>query len=349
MRTFGPPPRDELAERSTARLARAPLPPTPAWADCHTVRETLVVAGRDVVLRRTDGPAAGSAPTWCVHGLEGSGRDWDQLAALLATRSTVYAPDLPGSGLSAPPARGGYALDAQVEWLRQLIGQRSAEPVHLVGNSRGGVLAILLAGRHPELVRSLTLLAPAVADFRMTADRGAHPLVGLVMVPGVGRYALSKLDSSTADVRAERFIRNCFGEPDNVAASDYLALAADIAHRAALPWSRQSVVASLQTLIYAQLRRGPQSIAAAAAQVQVPTLVAWGTRDRLVDVRLAERTTARFDQGSLLVVPRAGHLLQRERPELVAQAMFALWQQGGERATASSGAPVPTATPSMET
>jgi pimeloyl-ACP methyl ester carboxylesterase len=92
----------------------------------------------------------------------------------------------------------------------------------------------------------------------------------------------------------------------------------------------------LRSLIRAQLRVGRWSFAAAARSVRVPVLVVWGTRDRLVDVRLARRTADAFADARLLVLARTGHVAQMERPATTARAMIGLWQGAGR-----SGAPSP--------
>jgi len=61
--------------------------------------------------------------------------------------------------------------------------------------------------------------------------------------------------------------------------------------------------------------------------VTVPTLVVWGTRDRLVDVRLAKRTAAAFPRADLLVLPGCGHVAQMEDPQTTARGVLALWER----------------------
>lgn len=63
--------------------------------------------------------------------------------------------------------------------------------------------------------------------------------------------------------------------------------------------------------------------------MRVPTLVIWGTRDALVDVRLSRRATAAFPDASLLVIAGAGHTAQMEEPLLTAQATARLWETSG--------------------
>lgn len=74
-------------------------------------------------------------------------------------------------------------------------------------------------------------------------------------------------------------------------------------------------------------RRGRSSFPAAAGRVLAPTLVVWGTRDRLVDVRLAPRTVAAFAQADLLVLPGCGHVAQMEDPKTTARGVLALWER----------------------
>jgi len=88
----------------------------------------------------------------------------------------------------------------------------------------------------------------------------------------------------------------------------------------------RSTIFSLRALIRSYLRPGRWSFAAAARAVRVPTLVMWGTRDKLVDVRLAQPTSALFPDGRLLVIAGSGHVAQMEHPGPTAAAVAALWE-----------------------
>lgn len=335
---FGPSPRDHLAAQTTARLADVLLPAAPAFTDPSPSAQKLTDGGLDVLLRTVPGPA-GATPTWYIHGLEGSSRNWDRLAAVLAARSAGYALDLPGSGSSAPSRRrSSVAADARL--VARLISRIGGQPVHLVGNSRGGVVATVLAAQYPDLVRTLTLISPAVPDFRVIGERGASARLALVMLPGAMGPLTRMLDALAPEDRARGLALTCFGEPDKLTAADLAAAAADNAAHRAAPWASENTVRSLRSLIWAQLRPGRWSLAAAARTVVHPTLVVWGTRDRLVDCRLAQRTTAAFANSRLLMLEKTGHVAQMERPMSVARAMVALWEDEAASAR-SAGAPVP--------
>lgn len=92
-----------------------------------------------------------------VHGFADTAATWDPLVAALGDDATVHRWDLPGHGArSSEPDRlsRDEAVTEIAERLR-VVGV----PVHLVGHSLGGYLALTLAIRHPELVSSLSLIA----------------------------------------------------------------------------------------------------------------------------------------------------------------------------------------------
>ena len=121
----------------------------------------------------------------------------------------------------------------------------------------------------------------------------------------------------------------CFGHPELISDEDYRVSAAEHTWRAALPWTYSSTVGTLRGLMAGHLRRGSSSFAATAARVRAPTLVVWGTRDRLVDVRLSRRAAAAYPRAELLVLAECGHVAQMEDPTSTARGILALWQRSG--------------------
>lgn len=67
-------------------------------------------------------------------------------------------------------------------------------------------------------------------------------------------------------------------------------------------------------------------------KITAPTLVVWGTEDRLVSVRKAPRVARLIPRGRLLVLPRTGHVAQMERPVSVARAVAGMWEAVERRA-----------------
>ncbi len=262
---------------------------------------------------------------WFVHGLAGASTDWTRLSGALSVLATGYSLDLPGSGRSDPPPQGRYSPQADADITAAAIDQVTGGPVHLVGNSYGGVVATLLAARRPDLVRTLTVISPAVPDLRLTRDRGADARLGLLLLPGAARVAVDQLAAIEPIERARGLGDVCFGHPESISESDYQALALEHTWRAALPWTHAATVATLRGLMTGYLRRGSLSFGATAAQVLAPTLVVWGTRDRLVDVRLSRRAAAAYPRAELLVLAGCGHVAQIEEPLATALGVAELW------------------------
>jgi pimeloyl-ACP methyl ester carboxylesterase len=324
----GPPHRDELVEWSSVDLTGTPadaLGVIPALGAPAPDGWIELVDGRGVFIRRRPGPAA-DLPVWYVHGLGGASTDWNRLSAALVPFATGYSLDLPGSGRSDPPPKGKYSPVADADVVAAAIKQVTGGPVQLVGNSYGGLVATLVAARHPDLIATLTVISPAVPDLRLTLDRGADPRLGLLLLPGTTGLAHSRLSSIEPMARARGMGDLCFGHPELITDDDYLVAAGEHDFRAALPWTYLATLGTLRGLMSAYLRPGPASFAAAAARVTAPTLVIWGTRDRLVDVRLSRRAAAAYQRAGLLVLAECGHVAQMEDPESTARGILTLWR-----------------------
>jgi len=123
-------------------------------------------------LKRSDGgwlqyASAGEGdPVVFIHGFGLDLNMWDPQWRAFAQRHRVIRYDLRGYGGSSLPA-GAYS---HVDDLLALLDFLDASPVHLVGLSLGGRVALRVAGQHPEAVRSLTLADAALDGHTWTAD-----------------------------------------------------------------------------------------------------------------------------------------------------------------------------------
>src|SRR5688572_28862600 len=105
-------------------------------------------------------------PVVLVHGFAGMKENWLQLARELSSRRVVM-PDLPGWGESERRDGEDYRVEAQVDRLAAFLDALSLERVDLVGHSMGGHIAGLFAARHPERVKTLTLVSTAGVRFEI--------------------------------------------------------------------------------------------------------------------------------------------------------------------------------------
>jgi pimeloyl-ACP methyl ester carboxylesterase len=313
---YSGPPAPPLADRATLPPLDMSRPPWPG-------RE-VTAGGVTLHVRQTPGQATGSAEAVYVHGLSGSATNWTDLAALLATRAAGLAVDLPGFGLSPPLQPRRYTPAANVEALRRFLAAQGG-PVHLLGNSLGGAVALILAARHPELVRTLTLVSPAMPDLRPDPRRLSDPRLALALVPGLGRRTRLRLAAVSPRLRAEQVVRLCFGDPSRAPEHRLVEATAEIVARGRLEWAGEAFTAATLGMFAGWLRPGAASLWALTRRVTVPTLVVWGDQDRLVAPRHAARTVRALPRGRLLMLPGVGHVAQIEAPEAVACAVAGMW------------------------
>lgn len=278
----------------------------------------LTAGGVTLHVRETPGPD--DVPAVYVHGLSGSATNWTDLSALLSTRAAGVAVDLPGFGRSGPPSTRDYSPAGHADALLCFLAGRG-RPVHLLGNSLGGVVALTVAARRPELVRTLTLVSPAVPDRRPDPRRVADPRMLLALLPRVGARARAELAALTSRDRADQVIRLCFGDPDRVPEHRRAETIAEIELRARQPWAWEAAHRTGLALFGSWFRREVWPL---TARVRAPTLVVWGDRDRLIAPRLAART-ARALRAPLLMLPGVGHVAQIEAPDEVAAAVAGMW------------------------
>jgi pimeloyl-ACP methyl ester carboxylesterase len=287
---------------------------------------SLVEASRGQVFVRHDPGAASHDPDAAgrrhpvlfVHGLGGESLDWVDVAENLSDLLDCYALDLPGFAHSPPPAGGNVSLDRQAQAVADVA--RAIGPVHLVGNSLGGAVTLRVAAEHPELVRSLTLISPALPDLK---PRFGSAQLTVALVPLVGPLIVRLAFRADPEWMARRIYALCYGNPQAVSAERHSRELASLRLRASLKHSARAYRSSVRTVVASYLDPRPRRLWKQAAAVGVPTLVIYGGRDKLVAERVALRAKSTFPDVELLRLSDAGHVAHLEEPATVAGALRA--------------------------
>jgi pimeloyl-ACP methyl ester carboxylesterase len=258
----------------------------------------FVTLSEGVTHYETAGPDAGPAVV-LVHGFSVPAFIWSPTFEALGDAGfRVVRYDLFGRGYSDRP-RGRYDLARFDRQLMDLIKALGLGPaVHLMGLSMGGAVAVGFADRHPQRVRSLTLIDPA--GFPMEAPWTLKllrvPVLGEVLISTVGRRVL--VSGLVRDFRVP--------EQLPALARQYLA---------------QMRYRGFMRALLSTIRHGPlQTMAAAYQRVGaqgLPVLLIWGREDTTVPFALSRWVRAAMPKAEFHAIAGAGHVPHMERPELV--------------------------------
>jgi pimeloyl-ACP methyl ester carboxylesterase len=238
-------------------------------------------------------------PVVLIHGMVNSSRHWRAVAERLADRYTVIAPDLVGHGDSATP-RGDYSLGAHATVIRDLLSALGIERATFVGHSLGGGVAMVFFWQFPERVERLALVSSGGLGedvsplLRSAALPGFRHVIGLV----ANRLVIRLLQSGGRQTR-------------NVA-------------RALRPLdtrgARQAFVQTLRAVIDVHGQRVSANDRLYLLD-GIPTLVAWGERDRTIPIEHGRAAHAAVPGSRFVTLPGAAHFPHLEDPDGLAVAL----------------------------
>lgn len=257
--------------------------------------------GARIRVRCSGDPAA--PPVLLLHGIGRSLEDWDPQHPRLSGSFRVIAPDLAGFGRSgrAPGTATLASLADTVVATLDALGE--SRPVHVLGNSLGGAVALLVATRAPGRVASLVLADPAGFGTEVT------PALRILGVPLLGHWLLGRLDHRAAR-RSERAL---FVDPALVT-DERVDLAVEIGARAEYRQTFLEIATELGTV--RGVRPGwRRTLLAQAAANPVPTLVVWGERDLILPAAHLRAAARALPHVRTHVFGRTGHMPQIERPD----------------------------------
>lgn len=315
----------ELPGAQAAAAAVAPTVSAVRVADGERLR-SVSLPGIGLNVRSPAGRPDRTAPALYVHGLGGSSQNWSALMPLLSDVVDGEAVDLPGFGDSPPPDDGNYSVTGHARAVIRLLDAEERGPVHLFGNSLGGAVATRVAAVRPDLVRTLTLISPALPEWRV--QRPAVP-TGLLAVPGVASLFARLTKGWTAEQRTRGVMALCYGDPARVSDEAFRNAVAEMERRLELPYFWDAMTRSARGIVDAYTLGGQHGLWRQAERVLAPTQLVYGGRDQLVSYRMARRASTAFRDARLLTLPDAGHVAMMEYPEAVAQAFRELLDDCG--------------------
>ncbi|MEH0515801.1 MULTISPECIES: alpha/beta fold hydrolase [unclassified Streptomyces] len=274
----------------------------------HTIPSRAGRHGHEGSLRYLK--AGTGSPLVLLHTVRTQAEHFRHLVPLVSDRYTVYALDLPGMGYSEIVPGASYDEPAMRAGVERLLTELDLHDVTLAGESMGAVLALTTAADLPERVRRV--VAVNTYDFRGGIARSsllARVVVGGVLTPGVGPV-IAGVEPRPA---LGAILRGGLGDKSALR-EDYVDELLQVGGRPGYPTVARAVYQALPSLIAARSRY---------PEVKAPVHLVYGendwsrTSDREADRRLLP--AADFTQ-----VPKAGHFIALERPDVLADLLNAV-------------------------
>ena len=266
-------------------------------------------------VRRFGGRLDG-VPIVGVHGLDGSAANFVDVGPLLTDLGPVSAPDLPGFGRT-PVAGRSRSMSAFADTTAEVLRREAPEGAVLLGNSMGGPVALLTAARHPELVRAVVLLAPALPRagrgpiawsfvpswLAVTFTGPATPLARMAKDPGRRVRALLDL---------------CYATDNRESAAAFVEMV-EVAEQRSRSDAVRGWTGAARSLWTWLVRR--RAFHRMADRVRCPVLVIDGADDPIIPTSSIDAAFERHPDWQRVSLPGVGHVPQLEAPEATADAI----------------------------
>ena len=230
-------------------------------------------------------------PLLLVHGLGAEADVWAYCLEPLSQTHRVIAPDLLGFGRSSKPLIN-YRLATFVEMLDRFLQALSIPRLSFVGNSMGGWIAASFAIRFPERVSKLVL----------------NDAIGIVA--GSVEIPIDLRPSTLQNMREVMEFIFC----DKALATDGLV---ELAYESHLERNDGPTIASVLENIRLKVDRLDEQL----NRLKVPTLLIWGSCDRISPLSVAENYQKFIPGAKLEVIPQCGHIPPLEKPQELVELM----------------------------
>lgn len=243
------------------------------WLLARGFRSEFVQVGPNRVHAMVGGEGP---PLLLIHGLASRGEDYAPIMPALAKHHRLYVPDLLGFGKSDRPDIE-YSVAEEAETIRGYVDAKGIAQCDVMAASMGGWIALKFAAEHPERVRRLVLVDSAGFPFATT------------------------MTESTFTPHNVADLRNLLAlQTDRVSWLPGFIARDLLRHNREHAWILRRAMHSMLT--------GRDAMEGHVATITMPTLLAWGAKDRIVPLAIGQRMQRELPNARLVVYRECGHL-----------------------------------------
>jgi len=244
-----------------------------------------------------EGNRLDSTPLLLIHGTSSSLRTWDGVTAQLKSQYRIIRFDLPGFGLTGPNPNRDYSTSYYNQVIDSLLTALHVSRVIIVGNSLGGSIATQYAIYQPAKVRGLVLVdAAGLPPAKKTTGAIGFKLA---QMPVINRL----LTIITPRELVKKSLQDAYGDTEKVTDS----LTTQYFDMLTREGNRQALID--------RMRQGWQvKDSNFLTKVEAPTLIVWGSNDRLIPVENAELFQQKIKNSQVHIWDNLGHVPMEEDP-----------------------------------
>ncbi|MGH2906529.1 MAG: alpha/beta fold hydrolase [Solirubrobacterales bacterium] len=260
----------------------------------------------------------GKPPMLLVHGFTGTPVMWDPLLPYLEPHHDVAAIALPGHfGGPAFTDPGESIIETMLDAVELQMDELGWDKAHIVGNSLGGWISLLLAGRGRAL--STVAISPA----------GGWELGSSEVTRAVAIFKRQELSLKFFYPLAQELVKRPRGRV--IALWDAVGYPERLPGHLASQWLEASKGCSCRDLLiqFSGSVNAPDDL-----EIDGPVRIAWGTRDRILPYkRYAPRWKKILPQAEWVSLDKLGHVPMSDAPSLIAQTILEVSTAAGAAAS----------------
>jgi abhydrolase domain-containing protein 6 len=229
-----------------------------------------------------------------IHGFGANKDNWVRFVRHIPAQYRVLAFDMPGHGDSSKLEDKTYTIDFMTDSLDQAVNALGLTRFHIAGNSMGGYISMLYTARNPDKVITMNLIdaagliseTPQPSDLQLAIERGESPL--------------------TPETKEEfnELLGYAFHETPFI------------------PWPITSVLAeravassAFTKKMWKDFHAYSTDIVPLLPQLDLPALVLWGDKDRILHVSTTEVLERSLPSVETVIMKDCGHMPMLERPK----------------------------------
>jgi len=298
-------------------LTQSGIRPAPAAPSTEPLPgDWIPLAGRKVWLVETwpegvkQADGAGVETVILLHGIPTSSYLWRNVQRALSKRFRVLSPDLLGLGRSERGARVDVSLRANAGMVNELMRLKRVTRAHVVAHDIGGGVAHILAADFRERIDRLVLV-----DVVAFKEDWPVPIVAWLRAPVLGD--LLSLIPSGPNLRFN--LRRGVHHKGRIAGAVWRNLYAPNRRLA----DRRAFLRFIRAMDNGDVDDALRRWTGNAAKAPLRTLLLWGREDPFLPPRLAEKLRDAIPGASLEIIEGAGHFVQEDAPDLLAERIAA--------------------------